>query len=349
MQESTFITDIYHINGDGKEGGTVYTKLLSREGLVEPHALLEVCRHLYPDSGYNFEASGLLNPLRSLKLDKIKEYHQKFYQPENVTIYIAGKIEPHGILAQIEPIERALIEAGKTPKDAFHRALDPDTKLQENVTQTFSFASDERVNGSVYIAWRGPNSVTDYKDLTACHILLDYLCGGPVSVLRSALVDADLVVTIEFEIIELLEALIVVKVLGVDVDKITEVQEKIFEQIEGIVEGNVDLNMERLKIVVQTFWERELNKLEEEPHLRIFQKIIPTIVYASHGINEETLESRFNLQELTDDMMQKSPEEWIELMNKYFMQVMNSNSRKSLPFFAGHVIGFSSNLLCKNL
>lgn len=216
-----------------------------------------------------------MRDLRALDLEKLREFHASFYRPENLTIFIAGRVAVEEIFETIEKIESKLSKSERPATEKRSRSSGAE-KPAENVTKTIHYPSDEEDTGSVFIAWQGPNSVQQFADLVQCKIILKYLCSGLVSPLR-AMVNEEFAGQIDVRIMEYHDALILLRVTGVELQEVSDVEEKVFGVFQKIV-NETGLNMKRLRILIQLFWEHELNALETEPHIAVFKKLVPIFI-----------------------------------------------------------------------
>lgn len=58
------MTEVHHIAGDGTDGGVVYCEMQGRESTGESRVHRELCRNMYPRSGYSSETGGIMKNLR---------------------------------------------------------------------------------------------------------------------------------------------------------------------------------------------------------------------------------------------------------------------------------------------
>jgi len=73
MTPEIFKTEIYHVNGKGEEGGTVFSEMQGREGNQEDVMALAQQQALYQfKNAYRYETGGMLPHLRNLTLQKSK-------------------------------------------------------------------------------------------------------------------------------------------------------------------------------------------------------------------------------------------------------------------------------------
>jgi Zn-dependent M16 (insulinase) family peptidase len=71
---SGFLTEVYHVNGDGKEAGVVYAERQGKQNTTEDLMELGMKRLLFPkDCGYRSETGGILEELRVLDVETIRE------------------------------------------------------------------------------------------------------------------------------------------------------------------------------------------------------------------------------------------------------------------------------------
>lgn len=307
----------------------LYTKLVSRDHTCEAIAMLQLYRKLFPNTGYAFEAFGTADHLRTLTIDQVRDYHSNYYRPGNVTIFISGRVVVDDVLNAIVEMEEKIISKEET-REAFDKMWKPVLEpLSETIIETVYYPSDEESNGTIYIGWHGPNSLTDYNELQACSVLLHYLCSSPISPLRRDLIEFDEPVAsqIDFDIIEHHQALILIKLSGVSIDNVGNVDGLLMNIISGIINGDETFDMDRMRIIIQNyFYEKELNEMEKQPHQHIFNKIKPVIIYGGFDNDDDSqggkyIESRFNIGKLTEELMEKNEQDWIFLLNKIFVEV----------------------------
>lgn len=112
LKESGFITEVYHINGDGEDAGVVYSEMQSVENEDETVVERAVHRAMFPDPscGYRYETGGMLENLRSsCSHKKVCDYHDKMYRPDNMAVIIAGKIEDEDVIEVLEKFEKKIL------------------------------------------------------------------------------------------------------------------------------------------------------------------------------------------------------------------------------------------------
>ena len=111
-REEDFLTEVHHINGDGDDAGVVYSEMQGVENKASNIIYFDLIRQVYPgNSSYTKQTGGKLKDLReSTNIERVREYHAKYYRPDNMYLTITGNIEPEALFASLEPVERKLME-----------------------------------------------------------------------------------------------------------------------------------------------------------------------------------------------------------------------------------------------
>eukprot|EP00291_Cryptomonas_curvata_P005798 CAMPEP_0172203186 /NCGR_PEP_ID=MMETSP1050-20130122/31124_1 /TAXON_ID=233186 /ORGANISM="Cryptomonas curvata, Strain CCAP979/52" /LENGTH=152 /DNA_ID=CAMNT_0012881333 /DNA_START=127 /DNA_END=582 /DNA_ORIENTATION=- len=92
LTEPQFQTEIYHVDGDGKQGGVVFCEMQGRESTEDDLSDNAVHGLLYPTSGYRFECGGLTPDIATLSNEQVRAYHARFYQASNCILLLHGAV-----------------------------------------------------------------------------------------------------------------------------------------------------------------------------------------------------------------------------------------------------------------
>ena len=66
VQESAYLTEVHHVNGEGEDAGVVYCEMQGCENTGENRTHLAMVRAMYPgECGYRSETGGMLENLRT--------------------------------------------------------------------------------------------------------------------------------------------------------------------------------------------------------------------------------------------------------------------------------------------
>ncbi|KAG0370552.1 hypothetical protein BC939DRAFT_297711 [Gamsiella multidivaricata] len=202
LRDDQYVTEVYHVDGEGKQQGVVFSEMAARENSEADLLDLGLRRLLYPKSQtYYYECGGLTPEIPKMTNDDIREYHRKFYHPSNMTIVVAGDslqperifdtlIQQHILTDNTDAINHGTtfdiikeMDISKGREDA--PIMSKDTKL---TSRTIYFPSADEDVGSIGYGWLGP-STFDIKTMVALDILFRFLHETSASLFSQAFVE----------------------------------------------------------------------------------------------------------------------------------------------------------------
>ncbi|KAJ3217338.1 hypothetical protein HK099_005514 [Clydaea vesicula] len=193
LNDSQFITEVFHMDKEAKHQGVVFCEMSSREN-TEPDMLdLALKRLLFQNSTtYSFEAGGLTKDIAHLTNEEILHYHKEFYHLDNTTLLICGEVNPENIFEALNSVE-GLLDATCPNKGSPQKMIVapklPDIP-QKLISRTIHFPSTDEEVGSISYGWRGPYT-KDLKDVVALEVLFRYLSDTAASPLNQKFVEID--------------------------------------------------------------------------------------------------------------------------------------------------------------
>lgn len=104
ITKDNFITEIYHMDGKGENGGVVFNEMKSKEFQPETIGFNEMASILFQGTPYASTTGGKIQDIPTLTLERLYEYHAKYYQPSSSTIVIIGNIDDSEIIDILENI-----------------------------------------------------------------------------------------------------------------------------------------------------------------------------------------------------------------------------------------------------
>lgn len=125
---------------------------------------------MYPEGvGFRYETFGMMDTLRDLTADRIREYHRQMYQPRNLCLVIVGAVDHPNLLHVLEEFEETIL--GDIPKpDAFFKRPWVDSAqaplLKHSLVGTVEFPEEDETTGEVMVSFFGPNR--DDSQLCRC-------------------------------------------------------------------------------------------------------------------------------------------------------------------------------------
>ncbi|PSR37620.1 MAG: insulinase family protein [Sulfobacillus thermosulfidooxidans] len=85
----------------GKERQVILEELLEAEDDLEDRATELYMAALYPDEQFHHDILGSRRSLRQLNAEQLKNFHRKFYHPDNITLVLSGEgVEELKVLAE---------------------------------------------------------------------------------------------------------------------------------------------------------------------------------------------------------------------------------------------------------
>ncbi len=160
------------------------------------------------------------------------DYHKQFYRPDNLCITIFGNVTIDDVMKSIRKIEKKILSKSNPSK--FTRPwLAPLPTLETTHTKTLIPSANDDLP-QMYIAWRGPNCVTEYRMLLACTTLLSYL--------RRYAIPHEFTNETFYGSQENAEAALTLRFENVATDKIDSIYPKLQTKFQEIADGKVKQN-----------------------------------------------------------------------------------------------------------
>ncbi|KAF9930207.1 hypothetical protein BGZ65_005461, partial [Modicella reniformis] len=203
LKDDQYVTEVYHVDGEGKQQGVVFSEMAARENSEADLLDLGLRRLLYPKSQtYYYECGGLTAEIPKMTNGDIQEYHKKFYHPSNMTIVVAGDgLQPKRIFDTI--IQQRILDENASMKPSGGAVFDiiqemdiskgrEDAPIMSRSTkltsQAIFFPSADEDVGSIGYGWLGP-STFDIKAMIALDILFRFLHETSASPFSQAFVE----------------------------------------------------------------------------------------------------------------------------------------------------------------
>jgi Zn-dependent M16 (insulinase) family peptidase len=127
---------------------------------VEPMDLRSK-RILYPEEvGFRYETGGMMEQLRVLTADRIRQFHRQMYQPKNLCLVIFGEVDHNQLLEILEKFEDSIMDDIPKPNSPFRRPWLESKytpQLEKSVIETVEFPEEDESTGEVMIKFLGPS------------------------------------------------------------------------------------------------------------------------------------------------------------------------------------------------
>ena len=155
-------TEVYHVNGAGRDAGVVYSEIQGMQNTSSELMDVESRRLLYPEGvGFRQDTKGLMEQLRVLTPDRIREFHREMYQPKNLCLVITGEVNHDHLLEILDNFESTILDVIPSPESEFKRPWIDSTQvpaIQKSVVKSVYFPEEDESFGEIEIRFLGPDS-----------------------------------------------------------------------------------------------------------------------------------------------------------------------------------------------
>ncbi len=220
------------------------------------HERYVIHKNLYPaDHPYNWQVIGSLEDLQNATLADVKEFYNRWYVPNNVTLSIAGDFDKEQVKQWVEKY------FGEIPRGEEVTPLEKRIPILET-TKSFLYEDNFARLPQLTMTWPAPAEYAD--DSYALDVLTTYLSEGKKAPLNAILIDSLQLATnpgMRYSGSELAgEVSLSVRAnAGVDLDSVKTGIEKAFAQFEA--NGISEQDLERIKATQETRFYNSLSSV----------------------------------------------------------------------------------------
>lgn len=316
ITDSACYTEVYHVDGKGKEKGVVYSEMQGIENQSWFISNLATQRALYKNSGYKSETGGLTKNLRDLNAETIRKYHADNYRPENLCIIVTGSVNEKELLDMMDIFDSELQDLPEIPNKRPFVDTPRDLPLSENITQTVSFPDKDETSGSVNINWIGPDSRDQVLD-QAIDILGQYLTSSSVSLFGQHFTEVDdpWCTSADFYTESYILTGMVLGFSNVAKDKLQLFPPKILELMKSHCDAS-KMDLVRLKdLVEQSMW-KFIHNAEKSPENMAYISIFEFEYGENSG---EDLENFTKTLNEFKTLLEWDIDQWVSVFQKYYV------------------------------
>jgi Zn-dependent M16 (insulinase) family peptidase len=228
------------------EASVVYSEMQGRQNLQSDMMELELRRLIYPQGdGFRAETGGLMENLRVLTAERIRQFHRDMYQPKNLRIVLIGEVDHTNLLDVLDKFEDDIVDKVPAFDAPFQRPwteskLTP--PLSKTTVKTIEFPEEDESSGEILISFLGPEC-TNEKLETAMNTLMMYLSGSSVSVLVNTLVEKEHLASMVYGWSKShYHQLMTFILTSVATEKLEQTEKRFFEVLEEHTSKPLDLN-----------------------------------------------------------------------------------------------------------
>ncbi|KAI1340894.1 Metalloenzyme, LuxS/M16 peptidase-like protein [Xylariaceae sp. FL0016] len=316
MTDAACLTEVHHINGEGNDAGVVYSEMQGVQYQAIEQMDIRGRRLLYPENvGFRYETGGMMEALRVLTADKIRDFHRKMYQPRNMCVVIVGEVDHDNLLYILDEFEES-IKSDIPPLDApFQRPWIDSAQpppLNKTVVETVEFPEEDESTGDISVGFFGPNCI-DQVGITAFAVLLTYLCGSSVAVLENVLVEKEeLASSVSYDWESRPNSLVWLQPTGVATEKLAFVEQRLMQLLKEVASKPLDM------AYIQECIQRERRQIKahaEESESFFSQNIITDYLFGYRDGSSlkdlGTLREYDVLEDWTEDQWRNFLQKWL--------------------------------------
>lgn len=245
ITDAACLTEVHHVNGEANDAGVVYSEMQGVQYTSFELMEIKARRLLYPENvGFRYETGGMMEALRVLTPEKIRDFHRTMYQPRNMCVIIIGEVDHDHLLTLLDEFEES-VKDDIPPLDApFKRPWIESAQpppLQKTTIETVDFPEEDESTGDMLMGFFGPNCV-DVVEITALNVLLTYLCGSSVSVLENVMVEKEeLASSIAYSLDTRPNSVIWFQPTGVATEKLAFVEKRLISLLKEVASKPLDM------------------------------------------------------------------------------------------------------------
>ncbi|GAA5808872.1 hypothetical protein MFLAVUS_002271 [Mucor flavus] len=314
-----FYTEVHHIDQNGEDA--------ARENSINDRMQRKLQHLIYPkESGYQNEAGGLMENLRSLKIESIRQYHNQFYKPDNLVIVITGKLDQVHLLSTLEQIDKAIL-------DRHHFSLPCAIKkpwmptphipdLQSNHTETIYFPGEENSMGEVSVTWLGPEW-NAFLQIQAIHMLNIYLSDTPIAPLKKVFVERNdpYCTELDFRIAERSRMAITASFQNVPLGKADQIVPKLVSVLHRILDTQ-SIDMKRMIALIRKEKQKFLDEYETRATYMVALPAITACLYGDLGSDDFV--NALQQAKYLDVLVDFTKEDWLQLLKQTYIDTCHT-------------------------
>ncbi|TFK41069.1 Metalloenzyme, LuxS/M16 peptidase-like protein [Crucibulum laeve] len=329
ITKAGFITEVHHIDPKGHDSGVVYSEMQGRENTSGDLMALSLQRLLDPPgSGYRSETGGLMEALRVLTPEQIRQYHSTYYVPNNLSLIVTGKLSSgtSSLLKVVQDqVEPTLIAHGqnKGPRPNGWKRPFVETPssirppIEKTVKDTVEFPEKDESMGELIVNFMGPPP-NEFLERKALDIIGTYLTSSAVAPLNKEYVETEspLCSYIYFgEDTRATRVNLPIYIGSVPVEHLDGFDDRLKSSLKRVVQEGID--MERMSMVINRDERQLRSKLESAKGDTFSGTIITDFLYGAED-GSELYPSMDEINQYEELRTWKSSQ-WTDILQKYYI------------------------------
>ncbi|CAD5229726.1 unnamed protein product [Bursaphelenchus okinawaensis] len=321
LTPENYKTEVYHITPEGVDAGVVYSEMQEHENMLECIVHRQRLASVFPDNAcFRVETGGRLKEIRELcSLERVRNYHQKYYHLKNMWIYLCGAVNPEEMFKSIDKIDAAPENA---PPAEFVRPFSnctiPDIKHKRTEPVVVKGPADQEDEGVVQIGFLG-RAASESEWISAVQILSTYLTKTTSAPLQKEMVlTADPYCESVYMSLDMLPRCeTTFDFSGVPVDKLDQIQERFFNVIRQNTTAET-IDLERIRYIIERKIKKLYSKLESNVANTVFNGLTLFQLFSDSHDNKQHFEAVMNPIPILETLLTKPVTYWSEICQELF-------------------------------
>ncbi|KIX00400.1 uncharacterized protein Z518_10539 [Rhinocladiella mackenziei CBS 650.93] len=238
-------TEVHHIDGHGNDAGVVYSEMQGVQNTASELIELQSKRILYPEGvGFRYETGGMMEQLRVLTADRIREFHREMYQPKNLCLALFGEVNHNELLTILDEFETSILSDIPNPNAPFKRPWIESAHapaLTKSTLMRVEFPEEDESFGEIDIRFLGPDCA-DSLSTAALNVALLYLAGSSAALLDNTMVEKEQLASgVFYQIDSRPRTEISFSMSSVETERLAEVEKRFFEVLREAMDAPLDM------------------------------------------------------------------------------------------------------------
>ncbi|KAL6242337.1 hypothetical protein RBB50_010885 [Rhinocladiella similis] len=309
-------TEVHHIDGNGNDAGVVYSEMQGVQNTASELIELQSKRIVYPEGvGFRYETGGMMEQLRVLTAERIRQFHRDMYQPRNLCLALFGEVNHQELLNILDEFETSIMADIPSPDAPFKRPWIESRHapaLTESTLTRVEFPEEDESFGEIDIRFLGPDC-SDLVAASALNVVLLYLAGSSAAVLDNTLVEKEQLASgVYYQIDSRPRTEVAFSMSGVETDRLAQVEKRFFEVLQEAMKAPLDMAF------MQDCIDRQVRtyKFNAEASSTAFADyIISDYLYGKR--DGSTLENIKSLEQYTKTLTSWSEQQWKDFIKQY--------------------------------
>lgn len=317
LTDAACYTEVHHVDGSGHDAGVVYSEMQGVQNTQSELMELRSRRILYPEgNGFRYETGGMMEQVRVLTADRIREFHKEMYQPKNLCLVLTGEVNHDELLQILDDFEDTILDDVPSFGAPFTRPWIESKQtppIAKTVIETVEFPEEDESMGEVQVGWLGPKC-TDHIGTSAMSIMLMYLCESSICVLEHTLVEKEQLCSMVTYSTDYRTDLVVwFSLSGVETEKLAEVEVRLNSILQETAAKELD--MDYLHDCIKR-WRRQIKMKCEDAGAFFADPIIEDHLFGNRDGRD--LKTLATLEEL--DVLEKwTDQQWREFLSTWLV------------------------------